>query len=125
VKIIHPLENSFSIIHNATAVITINSKVGAEALMQGKPLFVLGQAFYRNHGISYDISSISELEKKLTDFLKNKSNLRPCNKKIQDFLNAVWEKSLPGELYVNTPENINKFASSLIKALELGHSLKK
>jgi hypothetical protein len=124
VKIIHPLENSFSIIHNATAVITINSKVGVEALMQGKPLFVLGQAFYRNHGISYDISSISELEKKLTDFLKNKSNLRPCNKKIQDFLNAVWEKSLPGELYVNTPENINKFASSLIKALELGHSLK-
>jgi hypothetical protein len=125
VKIIHPLENSFSIIHNATAVITINSKVGAEALMQGKPLFVLGQAFYRNHGISYDISSISELEKKLTDFLKNKSNLRPSNKKIQDFLNAVWTKSLPGELYVNTPENINKFASSLIKALELGHSLKK
>jgi len=125
VKIIHPLENSFSIIHNSSAVITINSKVGAEALMQGKPLFVLGQAFYRNHGISYDISSISELEKELTDFLKNKSNLRPSNKKIQDFLNAVWEKSLPGELYVNTSENINKFASSLIKALELGHSLKK
>jgi hypothetical protein len=125
VKIIHPLENSFSIIHNATAVLTINSKVGAEALMQGKPLFVLGQAFYRNHGISYDISSISELEKELTDFLKNKSNLRPSNKKIQDFLNAVWEKSLSGELYVNTSENINKFASSLIKALELGHSLKK
>ena len=125
VKIIHPLENSFSIIHNASAVITINSKVGAEALMQGKPLFVLGQAFYRNHGISYDVSSISELEKELTDFLKNKSNLRPRNKKIQDFLSAVWTKSLPGELYVNTPENINKFASSLIKALELGHSLKK
>lgn len=125
VKIIHPLENSFSIIHNASAVITINSKVGAEALMQGKPLFVLGQAFYRNHGISYDISSISELEKKLTDFLKNKPKSHPSNKKIQDFLNAVWEKSLPGELYVNTSENINKFASSLIKALELGQSLKK
>ena len=125
VKIIHPLENSFSIIHNASAVITINSKVGAEALMQGKPLFVLGQAFYRNHGISYDISSISELEKELTDFLKNKSNLHPSNKKIQDFLSAVWAKSLPGELYVNTSENINKFASSLIKALELGQSLKK
>ena len=125
VKIIHPLENSFSIIHNAFAVITINSKVGAEALMQGKPLFVLGQAFYRNHGISYDISSISELEKELTVFLKNKSNLCSSNKKIQDFLNAVWAKSLPGELYVNTSENINKFASSLIKALELGHSLKK
>jgi hypothetical protein len=125
VKIIHPLENSFSIIHNASAVITINSKVGAEALMQGKPLFVLGQAFYRNHGISYDISSISELERELTDFLKNKSNLRPSNKKIQDFLNAVWTKSLPGELYVNTSENVNKFASSLIKALELGQSLKK
>ncbi len=125
VKIISPLENSFSIIHNASAVITINSKVGAEALMQGKPLFVLGQAFYRNHGISYDVSSISELKKELTDFLKNKSNLRPSNKKIQYFLNAVWEKSLPGELYVNTSENINKFASSLIKALELGKSLKK
>ncbi len=125
VKIIHPLENSFSIIHNASAVITINSKVGAEALMQGKPLFVLGQAFYRNHGISYDISSFSELEKELTGFLNNKSNLRPSNKKTQDFLNAVWEKSLPGELYVNTSENINKFASSLIKALELGQSLKK
>jgi len=124
VKIIHPLENSFSIIHNASAVITINSKVGAEALMQGKPLFVLGQAFYRNHGITYDVSSIPELEKELTDFLKNKSNLRPSNKKIKDFLNAVWAKSLPGELYVNTSENINKFASSLIKALESRKSLK-
>lgn len=125
VKIISPNENSFSIIHSAAAVITINSKVGAEALMQGKPLFVLGEAFYRNQGITFDISSISELEKKLTDFLKNNSNFYPNRKKIRNFLNAVWEKSLPGELYVNTSENINKFATSLIKALELGQSLKK
>jgi len=56
-KLIHPRVNSFDLIKNADCVVTINSKVGVEALMQLKPVIVLGKAFYRGHGITHDVKN--------------------------------------------------------------------
>ena len=35
------------LLKNSACVVTINSKVGFEAIMQGKPVVVLGKTFYR------------------------------------------------------------------------------
>ena len=125
VRVIHPSENSYGLVRQAAAVVTINSKVGAEALMQSKAVFVLGQAFYRNQGVCFDISSTSELRQKLNGYLEGSSseNHRPDKQLIEDFLGRVWNYSLPGELYVNTNENLDRFTDSLIKALEGPYSL--
>jgi hypothetical protein len=125
VRVIHPSENSYGLVRQAAAVVTINSKVGAEALMQSKAVFVLGQAFYRNQGVCFDISSTSELRQKLNGYLEGSSseNHRPDKQLIEDFLVRVWNYSLPGELYVNTKENLDRFTNSLIKALEGPYSL--
>ena len=119
VRLIHPEENSYGLVRGAAAVVTINSKVGAEALMQSKTVFVLGQAFYRNQGVSVDVSCLADLRRKLTAYLKGSlaNNYQVDSVKIDEFLNRVWRYSLPGELYVNTHENLDRFTDSMLKVL--------
>ena len=49
------------LIQGASAVITINSTVGIEALSLGKPLFVLGQACYAIEGVAKSVFSKEQL----------------------------------------------------------------
>jgi hypothetical protein len=119
-RLIHPSENSYDLVRGASAVITINSKVGAEALMQSKAVFVLGNPFYSRQGISIDVSSLVDLKTKLTTYLKSGSSqaLFPDQERIRGFLRCVMRYSLAGELYLNEPGNISRFTDSMILALE-------
>lgn len=47
VNIVSPALSTFDLIHNATAIATINSTVGWEAYLFGKPVLAFGEAFYR------------------------------------------------------------------------------
>jgi capsular polysaccharide export protein len=53
--------NTQQLIEHAQAVITINSTVGIEALMLGKPVITVGQAFYNIAGLVSHASDVSEL----------------------------------------------------------------
>ncbi len=44
----------------ADRVVTWNSNAGIEALAYHKPLAVLGEAFYRNHGFTFDLDRITD-----------------------------------------------------------------
>lgn len=50
-----------SLIENAQAVVVINSTVGLEALLYGKKVMVLGQAFYALEGIARQVGTESHL----------------------------------------------------------------
>nr|VFJ94294.1 MAG: Methyltransferase domain-containing protein [Candidatus Kentron sp. H]VFJ94838.1 MAG: Methyltransferase domain-containing protein [Candidatus Kentron sp. H]VFK01303.1 MAG: Methyltransferase domain-containing protein [Candidatus Kentron sp. H] len=60
-----------SLIDGARAVITINSTVGLEAALLGKPVITLGQAFYSIPGIAHHVENKSELKNILDCDLKS------------------------------------------------------
>lgn len=109
VKLIHPKYNSFELIKNAMCVTTINSKVGFEAIMQRKPVVVFGHTFYRNKGVTVDLEKLSDLPNVLVQAM----GIQADKKARHEFLNKVFEWSYAGELYENSPENLDAFYRSL------------
>lgn len=64
--------NSFDLIKNANALITINSTVGLEGLMENKSIITLGQAFYNIEGLVHVCEEIEFLPDKIQDAINNK-----------------------------------------------------
>jgi hypothetical protein len=109
IRLIHPGKNSYDIIRNAACIITVNSKVGVEAIMQGKPVVVLGKTFYRGKGVTIDVEDINDVSKAISEAI----GLRPDMEKSRHFLNRAFKWSYKGELYENSPENVDYFYGSL------------
>ncbi len=60
-KVVFSDENTQKLIENAEAVMTINSTVGIEGLLLGKPVIVLGEAFFAIEGIVHTVSDAQSL----------------------------------------------------------------
>ncbi len=107
-RILHPMINSHDVLDKTTAVVTINSKVGAEAFSKGIPVITFGKAFYTERGI---VPHFEDWQK-LSEWLKNPTY--PANSKAwKDFLGKVWDDSYPTELYDLSSNNIEKFAQAI------------
>lgn len=50
------------VLKNSSAVITINSSVGVEALVEYKPVIVLGNSFYNVEGVAHKAASLGSLK---------------------------------------------------------------
>lgn len=114
-NIVHPKTNSYDIINNSKCVITINSKVGVEAALQRKSVITLGPTFYRNKGLTVDVSDLTDLPEALNKSLAGNNidtNL------IREFLARVYRWSWKGELFDSSPENIKVFSESLVEAIK-------
>lgn len=114
VALIDPARNNYDVMSRCAAVVSVNSKSGAEALLLDKPVFVLGDAFYRGAGLTTDLHSPAELGPLLRDVLKTAA--APDLSRRAAFFSAVWRASHPGELYVTEPRNLDTFARTLITA---------
>lgn len=110
VRFINPGVNSYDLIKNALSIVTINSKVGAEAIAQGKRVFVLGNPYYLMSRQAIKINSLNEFQK--IDFSKKSDSGVDM-----DFLLKAASASLKGELYLNSGENISTFTDSLMKVI--------
>jgi capsule polysaccharide export protein KpsC/LpsZ len=117
IYLINPIVNSYDLIQKADAVVTINSKVGMEAIMQKKLVFTVGKSFYSASEFCVYCENTSQLKSKIKFFLKNKYK-RPkiADTELINLLCSFWQFSLKGELYVNEKYNINNFTRSLILA---------
>lgn len=110
IRLIHPGHNSYDIIKKAGCIVTVNSKVGFEAIMQGKPVVVLGKTFYRGKGVTFDVEDMGSLRQTISEALNNYME----DKNIRDnFLAQAYDWSYKGELYENSPENVQNFYASL------------
>jgi hypothetical protein len=106
--------NNFDVVNNCDLLITINSKAGVEAIICGKPVIVLGDAFYKNAPLVSYIDDISKLKDAIP------SSIKLCEKnipetQIENFIQAIWDNSILGEIYSLHDENINNISNSLIK----------
>lgn len=111
VHIVHPRINSYDIIKNSECIITINSKVGVEAIVQQKPVITLGPTFYRGKGLTIDVDHLKCLPKAINKAL---GSGKLDTEEIKRFLAKVYKWSWPGELFDNSPENVEQFSKSLL-----------
>lgn len=113
VRLIHPSVGSYDLIRNSRAIVTVNSKVGMEALIQEKPVLVLGQTYYRGQGLTVD----ADISGNLSEALQRVLTWRPDSQAIRIFLDRVWQWSHRGELFEFSEANCSIFYDSLSRYL--------
>ena len=107
--------NNYRILEEARAVVTINSKSGAEALLLAKPVLVLGDAFYRASSLVVAVEKLQDLEACLRTALASPGRI--ATDEVLSYFQDVWEHTFPGELYLTEPANIAACANSLLDVL--------
>ncbi|MEO5883659.1 MAG: hypothetical protein ABIQ06_14670 [Caldimonas sp.] len=116
-RLLAPANNNYRVLERADAVVSVNSKTGAEAALLGKPVLVLGDAFYRHSPLVTAVDNLKDLPAALAAILATPP-ARPDADAVARYFAAVWSRSLPGELYVDSPDNVRAFARSMIAAIE-------
>jgi hypothetical protein len=106
---LNPGINNYKIIEKAQALLTVNSKAGAEALMLGKKVIVLGDAFYSNCSLVYKHADFSNLSNKIRHVL---GATPPDKADVKKFFQSTWNKSSPGEIYSLKNVDINHFCQA-------------
>lgn len=112
VRLIRPDINNYDVLRAADAVITVNSKSGAEALLLQRPVVVLGDAFYSQCSLVTKDERLQALPEALGRLLGRHSPID--NQSVRRYFQDVWDASYPGELYDLGSRNITSFARSLI-----------
>lgn len=107
-KLIPPTVNNYEVLKHAWSVVTINSKSGAEAAMLGKPVYALGDAFYKNSPLVVRVDRIIDLPAEI-----GQPSKAIDRQKVEAYFQAVWDKTVPGELYINDPTNIESMTKCL------------
>lgn len=113
IRILRPDINNYDVVTNCEAMITVNSKAGAEALLLGKHVVVLGDAFYRLSDDVIICESIGDLPKILTD-IKDKKHVVDI-KRVRNYFQKIWDESYLCELYTNADDNVKKFTDAILK----------
>lgn len=111
--ILPPSTNNFEVLQAAAAVVTVNSKSGAEAGLMGQSVLVLGDAFYRDAPFARPVDRLGDLASALTGELDGRT-ARPSPDEVRQYFAALWPRTLRGELYSTDRENIAAFTNSIV-----------
>lgn len=109
-RLLHPMINSHDVLERTQAVVTINSKVGAEAYCKGIPVFTFGKAFYTEKGLIPHFENWNQARSWLHQPVPLKSLMD-----WKSFLDQVWESSIATELYDLSPINVENFSNGISK----------
>lgn len=115
VVLLPPSTNNYEVIKAADCLISINSKSGAEAALLRKPVFVLGDAFYRGAPMVTAVERLTDLPQLLSTRI-GEATLAQGEELIGCYFEKVWRHCYQGELYIVDPDNIERFSLSMIKA---------
>ncbi len=109
-----PQTNNYAVLGRADAVVSVNSKSGAEAVLLGKPVVVMGDAFYRSCPLVFSADRLRDVPQRLREALHSGA-FDPA--KAAPYFETAWRKSFPGELYIDNPQQLDTFATSLLSAV--------
>lgn len=115
VVLLNPGLNNYDVMRAASAIVTVNSKSGAEALLLGKPVVVLGDAFYRSCSLVHVVDRPTDLPGVLARLVAAPPSV--SIDAVHAYFQNVWDASWPGELYDARPENVARFRDSLTEVL--------
>ncbi len=116
-SLLPPTTNNYKVLAGADAVISVNSKSGAEAGLVGKPVLVLGDAFYRDSPFTTPLDRLQDLSQRLAEVLDERYR-GPGNEAVRAYFASVWKQTVPGELYVPDTDNVSIFTHSMLVATE-------
>jgi hypothetical protein len=103
--------NNYDVLKQADAVVTVNSKSGAEALLLGKPVLALGDSFYRTSRYVVRVDSLADLPSALRDAIERPRTFDSAD--VAAYFQNIWDSSYAGELYELSESNVIAFAQSL------------
>lgn len=117
-RLLPPSTNNYEVLPRTDAVVSVNSKSGAEAALLGKPVVVLGDAFYRDSPLVRYVDRLQDLPDAIAatlapDFQAASPEL------VERYFSAVWKRCVPGELYVTEERNVRSFTAGLLQQLGL------
>jgi capsule polysaccharide modification protein KpsS len=93
VKLVTPYFHSHDLIKKSDLIVTINSTVGWEGLIYGKPVVVFGTPFYEISNMIYKVNEVKETKEKINLAL----NKKIWNKTtLYRFVNALFKSTNPG-----------------------------
>ncbi|MFA5878105.1 MAG: hypothetical protein WC845_01940 [Candidatus Staskawiczbacteria bacterium] len=98
VVLISPQEDTERIVKSSSGVITITSTIGMEAILAGKPAYVLGNMFYSYHPLCRSPKNFEELKEKIEEDLVKK----PDTENIEDinirFIASYFRNTIEGNI---------------------------
>jgi len=115
VRLLDPRIRNYEVLRRADAVITVNSKSGAEGLLLGRQVLVLGDAFYAPCELVHRVPTLRELPGVLAQALGSPA---PDPRAVRRYFQDVWNASWPGELHI--AENASVLGGSLLAYIERG-----
>ena len=110
-KVLPPKTNNYAVLADADAVVSVNSKSGAEALLLGKSVVVLGDAFYTTCPLVLRADRRSDLSGRLSEAL---ARPKADTRQVAAYFQTAWDLSFPGELY--TDNQVEAFCRSIVAA---------
>jgi len=118
-RVIHPDENTSSLVQRAEAVVTLGSSMGFEALLTGKPVILLGEAWYRNCPGVHRATSPEQL----AALMQDARNLAVASREQKlSVLQALYAMSFEGYKVPDdralTRDNVNRLATALLTRIE-------
>ena len=108
-----PSTNNYEVLAAAAAVVSVNSKSGAEAALVGKPVIVVGDAFYRGSPLVVAVDRLQDLPAALAGNLAP-DRASPSRDQVLAYFAAVWARCEPGELYVTDDASVRTFSASMV-----------
>ena len=109
-----PQTNNYAVLGRSDAVVSVNSKSGAEAVLLGKPVVVMGDAFYRSCPLVFAVDRLKDVPQRLREALAAPP-FDPAD--AAPFFETAWRESVPGELYIDDPQQLDVFAATLCSAI--------
>jgi Capsule polysaccharide biosynthesis protein len=109
-----PQTNNYAVLARADAVVSVNSKSGAEAVLLGKPVVVMGDAFYRTCPLVFTADRLKDVPQRLREAL-NAPPFDPAQ--AAPYFETAWCRSVAGELYIDNPQQLDVFAATLASAI--------
>lgn len=118
VRLISPWVDSHRLIRNSQGVIVITSTVGWEAMMYGKPVFLLGRVFYESFKYIHRIDNIDDLTATLKAAGRQAPSEENYRRELVKYVAAYLKSLKPGNYYLSDPsvlkpENIDRLSEAL------------
>lgn len=84
------------LLRKSTALITINSTSGFEALIAGKPVMTLGDSFYRGHGLTVDVDKPSDLQEAINRCIADSNETSSADKaRVLSIIGSILKQTIP------------------------------
>ena len=107
VRLISPLANSHQLIKNSEGVITLTGTAGWETVLYGKPVFVLGNVFYKSFKFTNIIDNINDLPFIIKNHKTKNISENEYKKELIKYVAAYINSSKEGVTYLNN-KNLHK-----------------